>query len=54
VNAALFLAAWEALAADCEVWGFVQDVTAGVLVLAVSEQIAEAVLAWELGGQVIP
>jgi hypothetical protein len=54
VNTTLFLAAWETLAADGEVWGLVQDVSAGVLVLATTEQIAESVLAWGLGGQVIP
>lgn len=46
--------AWKALAADADVSGVAQDVGAGVLVFAVSQHIAEAVLAWELNGQVVP
>lgn len=49
-----FVAAWDYLEADHEVWGYVQNVEAGVIVLACSAPIATSVLAWELGGQQIP
>lgn len=53
----LFFDGWNHLAndvGDAGVWGFVQNVHAGVLVHAVNERVAEAVLAWELSGGVIP
>lgn len=51
---ALIAAGFSFLAADHNPWGFVQNVESGILVFAVSEQIAELVLAWELNGQVSP
>lgn len=50
----LIAEAWTALATDHKPWGYIQNVDAGVLVFAVSEAVAECVLAWELNGQVSP